>query len=204
MNDFFDNYEYLENMYDIFDWIDNNTVRVSKRYVGDAENSFEMYTDVQFFCRFRFLKEIVLNVIMDMIYEDREEFIHTDNRGLPVERLFKVLIALRFYASGNYQGVNGDILGLSQSSVSRVIREISKLIASTTNIKKWIKLPTIQEPQEIKQQFYGVAKFPGVIGAIDCTHIPIKSLGGGDNAEIYRNRKGWMSINTQIGSTHDI
>jgi len=42
MNDFFDNYEYLENMYDIFDWIDNNTVRVSKRYVGDAENSFEM------------------------------------------------------------------------------------------------------------------------------------------------------------------
>jgi len=38
-----------------------------------------------------------------MIYEDREEFIHTDNRGLPVERLFKVLIALRFYASGNYQ-----------------------------------------------------------------------------------------------------
>jgi len=81
-----------------------------------------------------------------------------------------------------------------------VIREISKLIASTTNIKKWIKLPTIQESQEIKQQFYDVAKFPGVIGAIDCTHIPIKR----DNAEIYRNRKGWMSINTQIVSVPDM
>ena len=40
MNDFFDNYEYLEdNMYDIFDWIDNDAVRVPKR---DGENPFEM------------------------------------------------------------------------------------------------------------------------------------------------------------------
>lgn len=41
-----------------------------------------------------------------------------------------------------FQHVNGDILSLSQSTVSRVIKEISKLIASTEKIKKWIKLPT--------------------------------------------------------------
>lgn len=50
--------------------------------------------------------------------------------------------------------------------------------------KKTIKLPTIQGSQEIKQKLYYVAKFLGIIGAIDCTHIPIKSPGG-DNAEIY-------------------
>lgn len=42
MNDFFDNFEYLEDMYDIFDWIDDDAVRVPKRYIRDAENPFEM------------------------------------------------------------------------------------------------------------------------------------------------------------------
>ncbi|KAL5238860.1 hypothetical protein ACI65C_006270 [Semiaphis heraclei] len=126
MNDLFENYEYLE---DMFDWINDDAVREPKRYIRDAENPFEMFP-----------KEIVLNVIMHMINDDRKEFIHMDFRGLPVDMIFKVLIVLRFYASGNYQRVNGDILGLSQSTVSRVIKEISKLIASTTNIQKWIKL----------------------------------------------------------------
>jgi len=35
-----------------------------------------------------------------------------------------------------------------------------------------------------------------VVGSIDCTHIPIISPGG-DNAELYRNRKGYFSINCQ-------
>ena len=30
--------------------------------------------------------------------------------------------------------------------------------------------------------------FPGVIGAIDCTHVTIQSPGG-DDAELYRNKK---------------
>ena len=57
-----------------------------------------------------------------------------------------------------------------------------------------------------------------MIGCIDCTHIPISSPGG-DNAEIFQNRKGFFSINVQAvcdpnmlftnivcrcpGSTHD-
>lgn len=60
--------------------------------------------------------------------------------------------------------------------------------------------------------------FPGVVGAVDCTHIPIQNPGG-ENAELFRNRKGWFSINVQLmcdadmrirnvvaswrGSTHD-
>ena len=62
------------------------------------------------------------------------------------------------------------------------------------------------------------SNIPGVVGLIDCTHIPIISPGG-DNAELFRNRKGYFSINVQAicdlelkltnvvvrwpGSTHD-
>ena len=48
-----------------------------------------------------------------------------------------------------------------------------------------------------KNKFHLLGGFPNVIGCIDCTHIPIKSPGG-DNGEVFRNRKGWMSLNVQV------
>ena len=72
----------------------------------------------------------------------------------------------------------------------------------------------------VNYQFYKIAKMPLVIGVIDgtfkfffiltnsflklknCmistgTHIPIENPGG-DSAELFRNRKGFFSINTQV------
>lgn len=48
---------------------------------------------------------------------------------------------------------------------------------------------------EIKQQFYNIAGLVTMV--IDCAHIPIISPGG-ENAEIYRKRKNWMSVNVQL------
>ena len=45
--------------------------------------------------------------------------------------------------------------------------------------------------------FFMRSRLPGVIGSIDCVHIPIQSPGG-DDAEIYRNRKCYFSINVQL------
>ena len=47
-----------------------------------------------------------------------------------------------------------------------------------------------------KQDFYNIAGFSSVPGAMDCTHIPIVSPGE-DSAEVYRNRKNFFSINIQ-------
>jgi len=44
--------------------------------------------------------------------------------------------------------------------------------------------------------FHLLAGFPGVLGVIDCTHVAIQSPGG-NNAELYRNRKGYFSLNVQ-------
>lgn len=53
------------------------------------------------------------------------------------------------------------------------------------------------------EQFYEIEHFPGVIGCIDCTHIPIKNPGG-PIAEIYRNRKRTFSINVQVVAGPDL
>ena len=47
--------------------------------------------------------------------------------------------------------------------------------------------------------FYRVSGLPGVLGEVDCIHVPILSPGGVD-AEIYRNRKGYFSVNVQLVS----
>jgi hypothetical protein len=93
------------------------------------------------------------------------------------------------------QVVVGDLVGVSQSTVSRIIKRVSLLIASL--VQQHIKFPTTQaERATTMRQFHDLANFPGILGAIDCTHIAIQSPGG-DHAELYRNRKGYFSINVQ-------
>ncbi|KAJ8978497.1 hypothetical protein NQ317_009125 [Molorchus minor] len=54
---------------------------------------------------------------------------------------------------------------------------------------RYIRMPeTEEEIRKIRQGFYNIARFPMCIGALDCTHVKIQSPGG-DQAEIYRNRK---------------
>ena len=54
----------------------------------------------------------------------------------------------------------------------------------------------------VKQSFFEIAAFPAVVGGIDCTHMPIISLGG-DDAEVYRNKKRYFSTNVQAICTAD-
>ncbi|KAE9540774.1 hypothetical protein AGLY_004019 [Aphis glycines] len=156
------------------------------------QNPIEGFSDIQFFNGLGF-QNIVLEIILPMIYLENMDL--NNKRGLKIDNISKILIALRFYASGNDQRVIGDTLGYSQSLVCTIIKEISELLAKSA--KKWIRFPSSHNLPDIKQHFYSVSQFPGVIGAIDCTHISIKSPGG-ENTELYRNRKGWMSLNVQI------
>lgn len=47
------------------------------------------------------------------------------------------------------------------------------------------------------------SRISGVVGLIDFTHIPIISPGG-DNAELFRNRKGFFPINMQAICDHEL
>lgn len=66
-----------------------------------------------------------------------------------------------------------------------------------------VKIPqSNEELANARSLFYQVAHFPGVVGCVDCTHIPISSPGG-ELAEVYRNRKGYFSLNVQVNVKFD-
>ncbi|KAJ8965269.1 hypothetical protein NQ317_005146 [Molorchus minor] len=65
-----------------------------------------------------------------------------------------------------------------------------------------------QEIYSTKKKFLNLARFPRVIGAIDCTHIKnnfTRFLFIGDNsAENFRNRKRYFSLNVQVVGDSDL
>lgn len=80
--------------------------------------------------------------------------------------------------------------------MSRIIKRISHQIA--TKARNYVKFPqTENEWDVVKQKFYDVAGMPRVGACIDCTHIKIQNPGG-PNGEVFRNRKGWFSLNVQV------
>ena len=139
-------------------------------------------------------------------------------RNGAVSPINQLLCALRYYATGSTQLSAADFCGFSVSTANRIIHKVTSAIARLRPL--YVKFPaTEDEITQTQREFYKTAAFPRTIGAIDCTHIKICSPGGQD-AEIFRNRKNYFSINTQVicnanmeitdivarwpGSTHDM
>jgi len=129
----------------------------------------------------------------------------------------KLLVTLRYYATGSFIAACGDFAGIHKTTAGKIIKVVSEALAELRS--EFIYFPSNDsEIQKVRQDFYNIAKFPSCVGAIDCTHIKIRSPGG-DDAEIFRNRKHFFSINVQTicdaqlriqdivvrwpGSTHD-
>uniref|UniRef100_A0A3Q0S8H5 DDE Tnp4 domain-containing protein n=1 Tax=Amphilophus citrinellus TaxID=61819 RepID=A0A3Q0S8H5_AMPCI len=126
-------------------------------------------------------------------------------RVTPIPPSLQIFITLRFLACGTFHRETADLL----HKVCKAICELRK---------DYIKFPAAVDQTTYKLQFYEYGNFPGVIGCIDGCHIPIKCPSTED-AELYRNRKNWFSINVQgvcpptmqllniaarlSGSTHD-
>lgn len=57
---------------------------------------------------------------------------------------------------------------------------------------------TNREMASTKALFFNIG-FPGELGRVEETHVHIQSPGG-ENAELYRNRRGYFSLNVQVVS----
>ena len=83
----------------------------------------------------------------------------------------KVTAALYFYASGSFQHTLSTIGGISQSAISLAIHAVTSGLVR--HAEKYIQFPVTPDSQErTKQAFWAKCGFPGVLGAIDCTHVP--------------------------------
>ncbi|XP_075733015.1 putative nuclease HARBI1 [Rhipicephalus microplus] len=167
-------------------------VSIPRQQLRDRLNPMKHFTDSEFLARYRFTKSSVKELLECLPFEES-----CSNRGHPLPPVMQLLITLRFYGAGTFQVVMGDLVNVSQPTVSRVIERVSRLIAKRL-FPAVVNFPNSDDRFcETMVEFYRIAKFPGVTGCIDCTHVRIKSLGG-PNGEVYRNRKGYFSINVQV------
>uniref|UniRef100_A0A2S2NS44 Putative nuclease HARBI1 n=1 Tax=Schizaphis graminum TaxID=13262 RepID=A0A2S2NS44_SCHGA len=154
-------------------------------------NHMEFWDDQDFKVRFRISKEVVIEVLGYI----NEQISSQSYRNHAVTSINKLLLTLRFYATGNFLITAGDFLGVSKTTSSLIVRDVSVALARL--LPRFIKMPDTElEINTLQNRFYDIAKFPRVIGAIDCTHVKIQNPGG-DNAEYFRNRKGYFSLNVQ-------
>lgn len=82
------------------------------------------------------------------------------NRGLPIPFMMKLLVTLRFYATGMFHRENADLLGISESSTCRILHQTTKAICYLR--PQYIKFPDGQyQSRKCKLDFFLIANFPG-------------------------------------------
>lgn len=200
------------------EFIANLPVRKPRRF-QDRTNFLATLNDEEFSRRFRMSKES-FNVILEKIRHSiapttaryrkkvREKNVGKTNvnliyfRSNAISPETKLFAALRFFATGSFLISVGDFVGLSEASLSQIVSQVSSRIASLRN--DYIYLPRNRnELMSSYRNFYNIGSFPTVFGTIDCTHIKIIGQGG-DQGEVFRNRKQFFSINVQSVASADL
>lgn len=170
--------------------------RVRKRQLRDASNPLALPED-EFRGLYRVSRQTCRR-IMNMVIP----YLPEKTGPIPIPDQLVVLSAIYFYAQGSYQKCIGQNFEfpMCQASVSKCIDLVTNIL--NNNFQNLITFPTTEaEKQTEKQKFLNLALgFPGIIGALDCTHIRIhapKTEDAHQPAILFYNRKHFYSINTQ-------
>lgn len=158
------------------------------RRIPDRVNIFDEHDGEDFRIRYRLSKVTALQISELLDLEP------VTQRNKAIDGITQLLICLRFFATGSFQQVLGDLVNIHKSIVCRIVQKVTRKLADLSSA--YIKMPDRQELRRVAEDFYEIAGFPRVAGALDCTHIKIVSRGG-SLAELYRCRKGYFSINVQ-------
>lgn len=152
-----------------------------------------MYNDSELVKRYRLDREGIM-VVTDFV---RDTITPPTARNKAITAEMKVLTTLRYLATGKMQQCNGDDMGMTQQSASKVIAETLNALMAPAFISRFIRFPRLQHDiQQNQEDFRQIANFPGVIGAIDGTHIRI--IAPREYEAEYINRKNYHSINVQV------
>ncbi len=202
----------LQSVLPIYD-INNRTPLRKRLSFPQRVNPMDDYDDSEFYDRFRFSKG-TFSYICGLL---REDLTPMSQRQCNLSPELQLCMALRFYASGSFLEVIGDTVFASKSAVSKAVTTVTNLLVQ--RLDEFVEFPKDAEKiRKIENEFYDVAKLPGIVGAIDGTQVKIQAPSG-DQEPYYVNRKGYHSINVQAicdtkgkflnvvadwpGSTHD-
>jgi hypothetical protein len=120
-------------------------------------------------------------------------------RAVPLQT--KVLMMLWYLASKDTIRQIADRFNVSESTCVSQIRQVVNAVV-TDVLPRVLSWPSTGEQNEVVRIFEEKWGFPGVVGAIDGTHIKIKAPF--QHSENYFNRKGYHSIVLQATCKYDM
>jgi hypothetical protein len=167
------------------------------RVFRDRLHPLDAYNDTEIIARYRLSRPLILNLYNQISNEIEPQTL----RSHAIPGILQLFCALRFYASGTFQAVIGDSIGIHKSSVCRIVARVTVAICRLKN--RYIKFP--RRGADIiatKQGFYDIAHFPHVIAALDGTLMPIKTPHRQEH--LYVSRKGGHSLNILAACNADL
>lgn len=120
------------------------------------------------------------------------------NRNHALSVTDQILVALKFYASGDFFQNVGDFFGLEKGTVSRVVHTVSDELC---NVKNQFIGFDLDKVEASKEKFFEDGGFPQVAGLIDGTHIRLQRPY--EHEDAYINRKSYPSINCLVTTDAD-
>jgi len=131
-------------IFDFWSFFDNvNSHTRRQRIIRERKDPISDYDEYDFKRRFRMKKSSFYKLLG--IIENELEFV--SERNNPVPPALQLLTTLRFFACGSFQQVCGDLTGISQPTVSRIIKRVSTAIANMR--PQYIKFPSREETVKV-------------------------------------------------------
>eukprot|EP00745_Piridium_sociabile_P045774 TRINITY_DN9977_c1_g1_i6.p1 TRINITY_DN9977_c1_g1~~TRINITY_DN9977_c1_g1_i6.p1 ORF type:complete len:191 (+),score=20.28 TRINITY_DN9977_c1_g1_i6:187-759(+) len=107
------------------------------RIFRDRRHPFDNYDDEELYKKFRFDRRHIIEIT-----DDVTEVLQLANRLRTLTPILQVLLTLlRFYATGTYQDVCGELIGVSPGTANRTINRVTSALFQTAH--NWIIVPEI-------------------------------------------------------------
>ncbi|XP_040282897.1 putative nuclease HARBI1 [Bufo bufo] len=166
-------------------------ISIRRPRIFRERTGMEGLTDEEVMERFRLSKRTIID-LYELIRADIDPL---TQRSHAIPGIVKLLNCLHFFCSGSFQTKASAIGGVSQSTFSRFL--VPVIQALKKHVHTFICFPTDKAGwQQLKNGFYSVAGIPHVMGVLDCIHIALSAPH--EREEIYRNKKGYHSVNVQM------
>ena len=95
-----------------------------KRIFRDRKNPLDMYNDVELYDKFTFRRHDILTIV-DELLDDLE---YPDKRQGSLPATLQAIVALWLYATGCFQNLVADTIGIDQSTASRTIHRVTNAL----------------------------------------------------------------------------